>query len=103
MTSDLTVHRGTQPVMLCSWIQRACRAVVRASLYLQRDGDIVGISFYILGDVLLDGTDSGEVSRGGGEPVQVTSSSGRHPGEDAVLRTEGSKNANMATKFTWKL
>ena len=42
MTSDLTMHRGTQPVMLCSWIQRACRAVVRASLYLQRDGQIVG-------------------------------------------------------------
>ena len=37
MTSDyLTVHRGTQPVILCSWIQRAWRAVVRASLYLQR-------------------------------------------------------------------
>ena len=37
MTSDyLTVHRGTQPVMLCSWIQRAWSAVVRASLYLQR-------------------------------------------------------------------
>ena len=36
MTSDyLTVHLGTQPVMLCNWIHRAWSAVVRASLYLQ--------------------------------------------------------------------
>ena len=36
LTPHLTVHLGTQPVMLWSWIHLAWSALVSASLYLLR-------------------------------------------------------------------
>ena len=36
ITIHLTVHLGMQPVILCSWIHLAWRALVKASLYLKK-------------------------------------------------------------------